>query len=334
MNASNNFHRRAMDLSALALADQMRGNAEQALQLSEQALELELAAIASLEEPVEPTFSVLHRSAATLALDCNQLRHAEKLVAYALAHDPPTEIADELRDLLEQVNFQRHLALRGLTLADDEIQLSLSGADVGFGIANASEVQNRIEDSSRLLYRIVERLHQKPFREQGPPSKLIKSQYEPFLSLPRAASYSVTLKFGRPTEQLSSPELLGTSAALDEFMDLMTLVTDHTVAELRSRIPEESYLRNFLGLARKLAPDGQRIRQVGFTTTIRGTQRSVSVTTPSAELPPPTVIELPAPETQRVEICGVLRFADEIQRNMIKVVDSTKKSHQIEVPVA
>ena len=38
--------------------------------LFEQALEREIAAIGALDEYIVPTFSVLHRSAATLALDC------------------------------------------------------------------------------------------------------------------------------------------------------------------------------------------------------------------------------------------------------------------------
>ena len=48
----------------------------------------------------EPTRSVLHRSAASLAVECLQLREAERLIGRALAGNPPPDIADELRDLL------------------------------------------------------------------------------------------------------------------------------------------------------------------------------------------------------------------------------------------
>ena len=272
MNTGNNLHRQAMDLSARALMDRMRGNVTTAVSLSEQALELELAAIAELEAPIEPTFSVLHRSAATLALDCNQPRRAEKLIAYALAHEPPHEIAEELRDLLEQVHFQRHLELRGLVLDDEEIQLSLSGSGVGYGIANASDVQNRLTDSARLIYRIAERQSARPFRDRGRTTNTIRTTFEPFLSLSRAASYSITMRFVRPTDQLAFPELIGTVDVLNEFMDLMSLVHNNSLPEIKDRIPQAPYLRNFLGLARKLAPDGERIRQVGFTTISQGTR--------------------------------------------------------------
>lgn len=333
MNASNDFHRKAMDLSASALADQMRGNSEQALELFHQALELELEAIAQLEEPVEPTFSVLHRSAATLALDCNQHRQAEKLVAYALAHEPPPEIADELRDLLEQVNFNRHLELRGVALKEDELQLSMSGAEIGLGIANATEFQKRVADSSRLIYRIAERRSNKPFRERGRPDSTIKASFEPFLSLPRAASYAVTMRFGRPTKQMAFWEAPEITETVNEFMDLMELLHNAEIADLRTRIPDAAYLRNFLGLAKNIAPDGNRIRLVGYTTYSKGVIRKVAVTRPAEELPQSTdVDEGPIESEHHIEVSGTLLYADATSQNRIRLIDSESKSHTIEVP--
>ncbi|WP_277883666.1 hypothetical protein [Nostoc sp. FACHB-133] len=37
--------------------------------------------------------SVLHRGAATLAVECSELREAEKLIGRALAGNPPSDIA-------------------------------------------------------------------------------------------------------------------------------------------------------------------------------------------------------------------------------------------------
>ena len=101
--ALNELHDKAMDLTFFALRERSQGNEKKALPLFQQALELELAAIDALEEYMEPTYSVLHRSAATLALDCNELRKAEQLAAKALAKEPPDFVADELREVLEQV---------------------------------------------------------------------------------------------------------------------------------------------------------------------------------------------------------------------------------------
>lgn len=109
MSDVNELHSMAMDLAERALVRRLQGNEEEALVLSKKALESELSAIQELKDPLEPTYSVLHRSAGTLALRCHEYRLAEQLAAKALAQEPPKEIADELRDLIEQVHFQRHL---------------------------------------------------------------------------------------------------------------------------------------------------------------------------------------------------------------------------------
>lgn len=103
MTSVDELHHKAMDFAALGLREQRYGNIKKALPLFRQALEQECAAIDALEEYIEPTYSVLHRSAATLALDCNELRKAEQLAAKALAKEPPDFVADELREVLEQV---------------------------------------------------------------------------------------------------------------------------------------------------------------------------------------------------------------------------------------
>jgi hypothetical protein len=59
----------------------------------------------------EPTRSVLHRSAASLAVECCQLREAERLIGRALAGNPPPDIDDELRDLLLDAVYSQRQAI-------------------------------------------------------------------------------------------------------------------------------------------------------------------------------------------------------------------------------
>ena len=111
MNNRTNHHQQAMDLVEAAILERMRGNPARTEELYAEALELELAAIREMEErndQSEPTWSVLHRSAGWMALNSHQLRRAEQLAAKGLAGDPHPEIAEELRDLLEQINANRH----------------------------------------------------------------------------------------------------------------------------------------------------------------------------------------------------------------------------------
>ena len=101
----NDSHNKAMDFAELAFVERLHGRREQAHEFFVQALKYELAAIAQLEAEgrIEPTYSVLHRSAATLALDCNQPKKAAEIVKKALDQNPPQEIAEELHELQHQI---------------------------------------------------------------------------------------------------------------------------------------------------------------------------------------------------------------------------------------
>lgn len=99
-------HHKAMVFAEHALLARIRGHREDAIEFSKKALEHELVAIRKLDERderVEPTWSVLHRSAGWLAFNSNQIHLAGKLARKALAGNPHPEIADELRELLVQI---------------------------------------------------------------------------------------------------------------------------------------------------------------------------------------------------------------------------------------
>lgn len=96
------LHRTAMEFSERAMLQTAAGRRDLTKELLAAAFEMESQA-ANLVSPftdLEPTRSVLHRSAAALALDCGQFRAAEELIARALAGHPPPKIQAELADLL------------------------------------------------------------------------------------------------------------------------------------------------------------------------------------------------------------------------------------------
>ncbi|BAY94678.1 MULTISPECIES: hypothetical protein [unclassified Tolypothrix] len=124
MSQIQELHQQAMDLAEAAFTVKLRGDLAQAIQLSRQALDKEsqAAALIANQLDAEPTRSVLHRSAATLAIDCGEFRAAERLIAIALSGNPPQEIAEELKDLFIQINLRPYLERHGLTF--DEQKLS------------------------------------------------------------------------------------------------------------------------------------------------------------------------------------------------------------------
>jgi hypothetical protein len=105
MNSAGEYHQRAMENADRAMAARGRGDEEQASTYFRAAFvdEKRAAEIVAPDLTAEPSRSVLHRSAAALAVECGEAREAERLIAIALAGDPPEEIADELRDLWRKV---------------------------------------------------------------------------------------------------------------------------------------------------------------------------------------------------------------------------------------
>src|SRR5271157_3069809 len=123
------LHREAMQLVDDSMLARQAGKEAEHTSLLKRAFELERAAADFLHDKTdfEPTRSVLHRSAASIALELWEVSSAERLICRALLGNPPEDIAEELRDLLEQVYFERHLLLRGVDLEPDEFQISLAG---------------------------------------------------------------------------------------------------------------------------------------------------------------------------------------------------------------
>ena len=116
MGQVKDFHDRAMDLSDRAFRERASGDVPASLRYFEQALQFELSAIAAMEASEGLLWSILHRSAAALALDCGNFRESERMASAALAGEPPPEIVEEIRGFLERIYSRRHLELRGIPL--------------------------------------------------------------------------------------------------------------------------------------------------------------------------------------------------------------------------
>ena len=109
-------HNQAMALADQADAARHRRDLPQARQLLQEAFLLEKAVAlqyAELPDAPSATVAILLRSAASLANEAGEPREAERLIARALAGDPPPSLAEELRELWDQVRPQ----LRALQVA-------------------------------------------------------------------------------------------------------------------------------------------------------------------------------------------------------------------------
>ena len=111
------LHTEAMDHASAQMVAQQAGDDASALDHAHRAFELEREAaliVVGKRSPVralEPTRSVLLRSAATLALDCDEHAEGLRLVALALAGEPPAEIEAELFEVRGRLQGARSRTL-------------------------------------------------------------------------------------------------------------------------------------------------------------------------------------------------------------------------------
>ena len=331
MTSASDYHNIAMEFADLGLRNRARGNGKRALAYFEQALDFELAAIAELDRADGLAGAVLHRSAGTLALDCRQFRLAEQLACKALAGEPPADIAAELRDLLEQSNFHRHLAQEEMDISQGEIKMNLVGRSVANGVVPLVDLLPRVASIQKLIYRIAQRMLNHPY--QARVSRGIRNRYLAFAAAPRSGSFAISLRLGHSAPQSQLTGFIGPSDVIDEFIDLMAIVDSGNSEAVEERIPDRSYQQNFLGLSQSIAPDGNKIRQVGFATNYNGGIRSVAVTRP-ASLIRPAGAETLHRGAEMIEVRGTLRYADASasNRNRIKLIDDNGQSHDILVP--
>ncbi|WP_205760931.1 hypothetical protein [Luteolibacter luteus] len=341
MQAVNDLHLQAMDLLDEASIFRLAGDKDQSHELTVKAFKLESQAAWLLldSRDLEPTRSVLFRSAASIALEIKLPREAERLISAALSGDPPDEIANELRDLLEDVYFNRHLDLRGIVLAPGELQMVIDGDAVGFGMARSDTFIQRLKDFEKLIIRTAERRLGREFRERGRPSKSYTNNFEIYLSTPRAASFAVTLRVGQ-SDQLELPGLDFTADVVHEVLDSLEAFSVGDMDSLESAIPDEAYRTNFIALAQRLSPDGDQVKTVGFTAVREKTERRVALTRPERRIRQRAVNEAIAisehtsQDPIELTVVGSLLEADATRPDagLIEIVDDNEDRCRIQVP--
>ena len=95
------LHAEAMQYANEGLTHRYLGEADEALAAFRKAWELERrAAMELLGETLEPSRSILFRSAASLALLCGVPEDARRLAYLGLGGDPPAHVEESLRGIL------------------------------------------------------------------------------------------------------------------------------------------------------------------------------------------------------------------------------------------
>jgi hypothetical protein len=316
MPTVNELHTQAMDIAEEAFEYQRSGNQEAANSLFFKALELEQGAAFMLDARPEnePSRSILFRSAASLAYNVGDYETAEKLVAQGLTGYPPPEIADELRDLFDEVTFGRHLSTKGMELSASEWKMTLFGSAIANGIAQADHLLTRVDKVSTLVRRTVERKLHLPFQVNRTTPDERRDRFGLFVKAMVPSSFAVIFQMGKPIQQLPLlPGELEPQEVVDEILLCLEYVQFDEVEELKNRINDQDYFDNFVGLAKQIAPDGKDIKTVGFTVVRGGQDKPVAIRKNRQEIKAGfsrSHIDSDEGEIQTVNLEGMLTYAN------------------------
>ncbi|MEK6302158.1 MAG: hypothetical protein AABO41_15720 [Acidobacteriota bacterium] len=360
MTTVNDLHPKAMDLAESAFLYRNKGEMETAKGLFLEALALEQQA-ASLLPAVgesEPSRSVLYRSAASLAYNAGEFDTADRLVAYGLSGYPPPEVKAELKNLYDEINFMRHLEAKGIELAEDRWLMSLSGNATSYGRTLVDHLMLRMETVKVLFYRTVERLLGQDYRLSGGVDRDIKEKYGVYVNAFHRSSFAVEFQLGRPEPQLalfaesSEHKALEPAIVIDEVMSCFEILEGTEPHRLRERIDDEDYYANFVALAKKIAPDGDAIKLVGFNHIVNGREKPVALRKSREQLETPIEPSELIEQSERkpmppVTLEGILTYANTPRSKRVSkkgkarkygtvklTVPETGATHKIEVPIA
>jgi len=209
--------------------------------------------------------------------------------------------------------------------------MSIAGTSTGFGVIESGQFLRRAEIVDKMLTRTAERLRGIPFREVGSPSKKALEGFEVFFSAARAASFAMSIRLGRPQRQMILPGFAGPAEVLDDFLTCVADFNAENADALHQRIQGPAYFNNFTALARRLAPDGEKVKTVGFTS-VRGDEtKQVALSRPAG-----TAWRAKTDEAKTVKLIGTVRSADETSKRkehpFFGVEDDNGKKQNIYVP--
>jgi hypothetical protein len=176
----------------------------------------------------------------------------------------------------------------------------------------AEEFIKRAEIFDNMTIRTSERLLKKTFREKGRVPKYIKENFETYYSIPRAASFAITIRVGyKPNTYSLFDEDDIQAAVINDIVENIKMVNNHDENKLKEKIVNEDYFFNTLGLIKKLSPDNKEVSLVGLTTTKKGNDNAVAFTRSTEEIKlAPIIHNVDVSKMDDIVISGKLYYAD------------------------
>lgn len=332
-------HEQAMDWADKARSARRDKDEDKYVRSMKTAFELEKkAALMIQSEESEPTRSVLHRSAASLAYKCKMYREAEWLVSRALSGNPPKEIIGELRRLNRKVLLELRLEEKQVSVSDQEFSMNLDGNQIIEGLAPVDLITHRITKLKKIFWNTIRQTNGMAFSSSA---QLKNQMYTLWVSAWEPSSIDVVLRLG-VSGQMSLPNLGGFDSIFHRVMTNFNLLNHGDYVPLQKQIGDNEYYCNFVALAKEIAPDGDDVVTVNLGTVVEGQQREVNFRRQQqqfSEVPLPNLLKSDNglyTTDEEITVRGKLQYADAMdEHKVVKLRDvDSEMTWKIIVPDA
>ena len=336
MSMAAELHSKAMKAYDAALASRRAGDETLFEKNISEALDAEEGAAQDFAKNhgLEPSRSILFRSAATIAMTACAFERALVLASAGLStNGVPTEVRAELVALVKDANYRLNiLQTSNIVIGDESLLLSLEGGAVGNGMVRQEVLRAKLHSLVTIIQRTTDRIRGLAFSD----GRARDYSVPLFVSAPKPGSFAIEVRLGDQKQ----PDIDGLPAAIEpedvlsEVVDCFEDLKEGDLEALKKRIPTSEYLSNFLALGRQLQPDGLAITSVELVGNLRRGQKRVRLITPKVRKPRAKLTGVDTEE--RVEVTGLLRVAEKRDegKEMVEIVDSHEKWHKVHVPAA
>lgn len=307
-------HAESTRLAVLAHEYTRQGDIELALQHYRKAAEYEMLAIEHIAPEKSRTLGITVVSAASLWYKARAFDKARNVAYRFLAtNNLPVFAVAQLEELLQVVWDQESQLLSGIEFTSGEVLVSVSGGEIVRGGAPLELIVRKVDEISKIFYRIVESILHLPFRRRGAPDIKIQEQFRPWLFQAPPGSYQFAVRVEKPKQLSLFPDTLpDVEIITTKFMQVLKASIDDPLGELEVIVPDQEYRETFLKLARNLAPTGKVFGQMQIAASpilaqddiilIPSVRDSINQTLRSSAYTPPE-----APTQEEKQITGVLR---------------------------
>ncbi len=323
----DSIHNEAMTMVSQAMIVKQLDR-EKYTSLMNEALKLEEKAAYLLYDHIdaEPARSILFQSAANIASEVELYDKACKLIYAALSGTPPQHIVCNLHDLLESIQFSRHLNYENIEVSANSINVSMYGNLVGNGIVLYDVFKRKVDAIEKMVLRTIQRLK---FPDCFSSNKIyeLRKQYPIFVQSVGKGCLSVGLMVGldeKNESNLVDREILDMS--IKEFTKGVQLLNNENYEELKSMIGNDDYYKSITEIYQEILPDGTNISGVNISANIEDQPFDLFITKTK-----PSMFNEEHQADEMDVVSAAEKGSELVLEGYIKMADSTKKEPYVKL---